>query len=245
MVRWNRLWKVPGLAVLAVLAGTPDEGFAQTDHFRCYQAQEVFIEQPRPAVLIDELGGDSDVKIHNAAWLCAPASLANAEGTQTVVTEPAGYLTFYPLSGTGGLGRREITIHNQFGTQAIDLTVARMVAVPTRVEGGPEPHGISPFKCYVASGEPLEVPATITDWLQTGAVSLVNPKYFCSPADWTLGEMTMPAVAGEKSLACYTVTPGSQCPRRTIDFDNAIGAPDIFRMGPSTFACVPSTVLPD
>src|SRR5688572_1459058 len=128
----RRRFMRPGLAGIAVLVASSQALFAQTDHFRCYQAQEIFVEQARDAELTDAFGGDPVVRIHNAAWFCNPVSKTVGEEAPTPITEPANHLTLYPLSNTNPSPPHRVTIDNQFGTRELVITSPRLVAVPTR-----------------------------------------------------------------------------------------------------------------
>ncbi|MGH9870214.1 MAG: DUF7450 family protein [Candidatus Polarisedimenticolia bacterium] len=235
-------WKAFGLAGLAALAVSSHGVFA-TDAYKCYQAQEIFVEQARPSVINDAFGGDPDVRVHNAQWFCNPVSVELADGTFIQATAPSNHLTLYPVSNSSPIGKKDIRIQNQFGTQTIGITTARLAALPTWKQGDGAPDGVSPFKCYVATGDALDVDATLEDDFHTESVTVVQPKYFCSPATITTGEESTPAIADEASLTCYKASPGSKPPVQHIFFDSQIGIPDTMRIGSSNFMCVPTTVL--
>lgn len=216
---------------------------APTDHFKCYVANELTLEQPITADIEDQFDDRLDVLVHNAGWFCNPAA-KTVDNVTTPILEPMNHLTFYPISRKSPEPRRLVRIRNQFGEQELVLAAPRLVAVPTQKEQLPPPSDISHFMCYEARSPSLNIPATLRDQFHIEEVRVLSSTYFCNPAAKTVDGVTTEPVAGESHLTCYKLTP-SENPETPdfVDIDNQFDDEDSLRIGPSQYLCVPSEKL--
>jgi hypothetical protein len=226
--------------IAIVLSALP--AFAQTDHFKCYNATELTLEQPTLVTLSDQFVAGDEVQVVNAVWFCNPVAKA-FRGQTTPVTEPQNHLTLYPFAIKETAPARRVTISNQFGEQVINVTAPRLLAVPTQKGTVPLTGTISHFKCYEAEGPALNVSVGLDDQFPgTETVRLLAPRFFCNPAVKTVGRVTTPIVPGEAHLACYKLTPSEQ---PAVDFVNIVNQfdRDTLKIEPSQFLCAPSRKL--
>jgi hypothetical protein len=213
-----------------------------TDHFECYNAEEVSLEEPIEATLEDQFGERADVLVHNISWFCNPAAKTVDEET-TGIDEEQNHLALYPISRKSPEPRRIVTIENQFGTQIINVTAPRLLAVPTQKAPFGPPAGISHFLCYEATGRALNVEATLEDQFEDAApdaVRVLSVRFLCNPASKTIDEVTTAPEADEDHLACYKISPSRQPSVDFVDISNQIDEEDSLMIGPSQFLCVPS-----
>jgi hypothetical protein len=218
--------------------------FAQTDHFKCYNATELTLEQPTLVTLSDQFDVAADeVQITNAVWFCNPVAKTFG-GTTTPITEPANHLTLYPFAIKETAPARRLTISNQFGEQVINVTAPRVLAVPTEKDGVPAVSPISHFKCYEAEGPALNAPVTLADQFPgTEVARLLAPRFWCNPAVKTFGGVLTPIDPLEKHLACYKLTPSNQPADDFVNIENQFDTDDILKIEPSQFVCAPSEKL--
>ncbi len=233
-----------GLMAVGLLVSATDlQAQGPTDHFKCYVANELTLEQPVLADLEDQFGERLDVMVHNAGWFCNP-TFKEVEAGVVPILEPFNHLTLYPLSNKHPEPRRLVTVRNQFGVQEIVVTAPRLLAVPTQKEELPPPDNISHFLCYQGRSRAIHVPATLRDQFQEEDVELLSATFFCNPAAKTIDGVTTPPETNEDHLTCYKFAPSDNpTAPEFADFSNQIDEEDTLRIGPSQYLCVPSEKL--
>lgn len=223
-----------------------------TDHFECYNAEEATLEPPIEATLEDQFGERPGVQVLNTVWFCNPAAKTVDEDV-TPIGEEQNHLALCTISRQSPEPRRIVTIDNQFGTQVLNVTAPRLLAVPTQKAPLGPTAGISHFLCYEATGRALNIEATLEDQFEDeepDGVQVLAPRFFCNPASKTIDEVTSPIEADEDHLACYKISPSRQPSVDFVDIGNQLDEDDTLQIGPSQFLCVPSektsvVTLPD
>jgi hypothetical protein len=213
-----------------------------TDHFKCYVATELTLDQPIPVSLEDQFAVRPDVQILNAVWFCNPVA-KTVDGVTTDILEPENHLTLYPFSIKSPEPRRLVTVRNQFGTQELVLTAPRLLAVPTQKAPLGPTHDISHFECYEARDASLGQAVSLEDQFHTEDGRVLSATYFCNPVTKTRDDVVTPPEPDEEHLTCYKVTPSEQPPADFVDISNQFDTEDTLMINPSQYLCVPSEKL--
>jgi len=179
------------------------------DHFKCYQFPPA---DPLPvsATLQDQF--DVAVSQVEQITFIVPFRFCTAVqkliGTAvTPIVNPADHLDMYLINQQPVLARR-VVVNNQFGTQTLAVSEARILAVPSvQLPATTPPLNLDHYKCYIASGPPVNVIATLGDEFQTVTQEILSPAYFCNPALKTHNGVVTPINNPLQHLTCYGISP--------------------------------------
>ena len=132
---------------------------------------------------------------------------------------------------------------NQFGSQPLVLGDPDSLCVPTEKLIFPGPVFLDHYKCYVASGAPVDVGVALVDQFQGRTTLVLEPKLFCAPAEKN-GEVMIDPVT---HLTCYDTNPISGGPGPIPILNQFIPAADQLELLQADTLCVPSTkqLVPD
>lgn len=219
----------------------------RVDHFRCYPPLN------NPVVntniqLIDQF----DAALHAVENInqltifrfCNPAKKA-VGGVVTPIVNIKHHLTFF-LINPQPLIMRAVTVRNQFGTQTLSVADARALAVPTGKAIFPNPAPPAPldldhYKCYIASGNPVNVLVTLSDQFFGETVGVTQPLAFCNPVKKIHDGVTTGILNPDGHLVCYATTP-SAFAGATVNISNQFGLFTLELSRPDLL-CVPSLKL--
>jgi hypothetical protein len=207
------------------------------DHFSVYQAAGPTPPASFQTVSLRDQFGEEDVELGALNLFMVPAD-KNAEGLK----DPISHLACNPILN-GNPGLPEVTVSNQFGEATLGVGVARELCVPTEKRITPGSVEIEHFKCYEASGEPVDAAVALVDQFQEWGGLALAPFRFCNPADKN-GEGIQNFT---DHLTCYTVSPTGQSLDFAVPISNQIypdpdAEIDVFE----PFAlCVPSMTVPE
>ncbi len=242
-------------------------GPTDLDHYKCY-----FVEAPPqqiPMLLQDQFDlatksveSIADVRL---VRFCNPVQ-KNINGIVTKILKPTDHMAMYLLNPQPTTPRT-VVISNQFGDQILALGNAEILAVPSGAvlppaTGGvpslpPIPADMDHYKCYVASGHPIEATAILIDTFHSEKVQVLEPFLFCNPVQKThpIGATPTSIQRPLDHLACYKITPTPF--QGTIYFNNqlvsntsattsssaAAVTPPSVAVGPADMLCAPSFKL--
>jgi hypothetical protein len=219
----------------------------RVDHFRCYPPLN------NPVVntniqLIDQF----DAALHSVENInqltifrfCNPAK-KTVGGVVTPIVNIKHHLTFF-LINPQPLIMRAVTVKNQFGTQTLSVADARALAVPTGKAIFPNPAPPAPldldhYKCYIASGNPVNVLVTLSDQFFAESVGVTQPLAFCNPVTKIHDGITTGIRNPDGHLVCYATTP-SAFAGATVNISNQFGLFTLELSRPDLL-CVPSLKL--
>ncbi len=183
------------VALLAVLAGNTvaDAQLSLLDHFKCYRVTEgtpanAFVALQDQFDLLNETF--EHVVVQNPLLFCNPVSKTLASGQVTSIVNENNHLKMYFIAPTL-TQTRLVTVTNQFTGSAITtLQVFQPVilAVPTQKRPHGPPEGLDHFKCYVVSGNPLNIPLGLVDQFDKEQVRVGRPVLLCNPTVKIHGE---------------------------------------------------------
>jgi hypothetical protein len=218
------------------------------DHFTCYTAKGAPLHHKRPVLLRDQFEREW-VVLGPPASLCNPASTVHVKAVH-----PRAHLTCYRIRNAkrdpnGGVDvQRTVIVTNEFGKQRLTVTKALTLCLPsskslTRHDPGPPPRRLDHFKCYAASGHPLQPRRMVVlDQFGKRVIVVERPVELCNPVSKNHGRILHPRA----HLVCYAARPQTFV-GRTVTVRNQFGRE---RLGVGAFStyCVPShkrLLLPD
>jgi len=202
------------------------------DHFRCYS-----ITVGHPTGLLVTLEDQFDHRLDKVEQVfvglpigfCNPVAKTvpgpgQGPGQTTDIRDPSAHLTLYEIHET--IAQRaitwKVTVDNQFGRQTLFVSRPVVLGVPTEkasVAGEPTglgaPVGLNHFKCYLAKGRTLNLPATLQDQFEAADVLVVEPLLFCNPVTKTVtrsdgADVVTPIEDEEAHLTCYDIDLAAQ-----------------------------------
>src|SRR5262249_12472751 len=260
--RMKKLWlSIAVLALTAILTGSalaqvvpppptptpilpPDR---RVDHFRCYPPL-TNPTLPTNIQLIDQL----DAALHQVENInqlilfrfCNPVQKTIGD-VITPIVNIKHHLTIF-LINPQPLIMRTVTVRNQFGTQTLSVADARALAVPTGKAIFPNPAPPAPldldhYKCYIASGNPVNVLVTLRDQFFAESVGVTQPRAFCNPVKKIHDGITTGILNPDGHLVCYATTP-SAFAGATVNISNQFGLFTLELSRPDLL-CVPSLKL--
>jgi hypothetical protein len=246
--------------VSAPSASTEDGPLRPLDHFMCYG-----IASPNLNVnvqLEDQFdAGPVDTLVLAPNYHCNPARKFDGEvnvlellGALTL-SNRYGHLEWYRIK-TATVPARTVQVDNQFGTQTLQLTQPRWLAVPT-VKDGEEfepanwcgnwwavyspnyqrdcvaPPQLDHYKCYIATGASVDRQVSLWDQFEfdSNFVALA-PLKFCNPVEKTHNSNFTGIVNSRDHLVCYDVA-------RTVHTENQFGTAE-YVVRKNMELCVPS-----
>lgn len=225
-------------------ASAPDLQLVDFDletHFRCYTVSRQTPDTPKTALLSDQfIAADTDT-IVNPLQFCAPTSkngLPIADSTE--------HLTLYgaPDSLTPHL---TVSTEDEFGSRTLVAVGARWLLVPTEKVvdsvGLGFPSNLNHFRCYQVVGEPVDTTVTLADQFSTDTVRVEHPRYFCNPAEKTLGGVTSPILEPDVHLTCYDIFAPQRVRPTSFGVRNQIEPEDVFTITAFQLLCVPAAKL--
>jgi hypothetical protein len=203
------------------------------DHFTVYDATG----PPGPAVSVDDQFYSQTAQLGDTQLFMVPAD-KNQEG----ITDPFSHLTCYQMPGAVA-GHPNVTVSNQFGTdQPIGVGFPKELCVPTEKLITPGPVNIDHFKCYEATGPPLDIPVTLADQFQGFPSLVVEPFRLCNPADKNGEGIANP----DDHLVCYLLAPPGGFLGVPIPIQNQFFPTTQIDIGQPFALCVPSVkMLPE
>jgi hypothetical protein len=180
------------------------------DHFKCYQTEG-------PAVLATVLledQFDAAAGIVETAVVGSPARFCNpvqkSHKGQTRIKHEENHLVFY-LTNAVPTPPQTVVVSNQFdpatGPQTLQLLNNHVVlAVPTEKQ----PHGpttdLDHFKCYRATGQPINDRVGLKDQFHRERVKVLEPFRFCNPVEKNHAGAVTPILRPDDHLVCYVIT---------------------------------------
>jgi hypothetical protein len=236
------------IAIPSQAVPTPTPPLEQrVDHFRCY------LPLNNPVVntniqLIDQF----DAALHSVENInqlilfrfCNPVK-KQVGGVVTPMVSIKHHLTIF-LINPQPIIMRTVTVRNQFGTQTLSVADARALAVPTGKAIYPNPAPPAPtdmdhYKCYIASGNPVNVLVTLSDQFFAESVWVTQPLAFCNPVKKIHDAITTTILNPDGHLVCYATTP-SAFAGATVNISNQFGLFTL-ELGRPDLLCVPSLKL--
>jgi hypothetical protein len=233
------------------------------DHFYCYFAAGRV--QPMTVLLQDQfdaaLKQTEQIQDLRIIRFCNPVQKTTADGSVTQIQHPDDHLTMYLITPEPIIPRA-VVVRNQFGTQQLRTGNAVLLAVPSGKvwpvpvtappQTPPIPADLDHFKCYLASGKPLDRTVLLQDqfFKDTAGVlaAALQPILFCNPVQKSVpnplngGLITTAITNPIAHLTCYVTTRRSFT--STLLYDNQF-SPQLssLQVANPDFLCVPSLKL--
>jgi hypothetical protein len=167
-----------------------------------------------PVVLIDDQFGTQTTDLGRPIRFMVPVS-KNDEP----LFDFFSHLTCYQI--VDGAEAPAVISTNQFGAQPLT----------------PGPVNIDHYKCYFASGSPIDVGVFLQDQFGQTSAIVLSPRLFCAPAAKN-GE---PIADPITHLTCYDTTPPGVAPGPVPILNQFLPAPDLLELLESDLLCAPST----
>lgn len=247
----KKIWLFIALLALTTIVSVsasaqipPDQ---RVDHFRCYPP----LTNPTIATNI-QLIDQFDAAMHAVENInqltifrfCNPVQ-KTVNGVVTPMVSIKHHLTIF-LINPQPIIMRTVVVKNQFGQQTLSVADARALAVPTGKAIQPNPAPPAPvdmdhYKCYVASGNPVNVLANLKDQFLSENVGITSPLAFCNPVKKIHGGVTTGILNPDVHLVCYATT-ASVFEGANINISNQFGLFSLSLNRPDLL-CVPSLKL--
>ncbi|MBW2399614.1 MAG: hypothetical protein JRG80_10100, partial [Deltaproteobacteria bacterium] len=144
---------VAGVAAIWLLVGATHA--TAVDHFRVYPNSAGF-GIDGPIVQIDDQFGSQTTDLGGVVRFMVPAD-KNQEG----LADFFSHLTCYQI--VDGVAGPAVISTNQFGAQSLTLGAPDTLCVPTEKLITPGPVNIDHYKCYVATGAPVDLGVSLQD----------------------------------------------------------------------------------
>jgi hypothetical protein len=109
--------------------------------------------------------------------------------------------------------------------------------VPTEKLISPGPVNLDHYKCYVTSGNALDMGVALLDQFGSTSAIVLSPRLFCTPASKN-GEPILDAIT---HLTCYDTTPPGVSPGLVPILNQFLPAPDLLELLEANMLCAPST----
>jgi hypothetical protein len=198
------------------------------DHFQSYPVAAV-TGMDGPIVQIVDQFGSQTTDLGLPIRFLVPAD-KNDEG----IDDPISHLTCYQIDD--GVAGPQVISTNQFGEQPLTLGTPDSLCVPTEKLIDPGPVDVDHYKCYVASGAPVDLGVAVMDQFQARATLVVEPKLFCAPANKNGEGIDDPV----NHLTCYSTSPVGGAPGLIPISNQFVAGDQIELLGPDLL-CAPST----
>ena len=199
-----------------------------TDHFQSYPVSAATgIEGP--VVQIEDQLGTQTTNLGSPIRFLVPVD-KNDEG----IDDPFSHSTCYQI--TDGVAGPPVISTNQFGVQPLTLGVPESLCVPTEKLITPGLVDLDHYKCYLATGAPVDLGVSLVDQFQARSTLVLDPKLFCTPADKNGEGIDDPLT----HLTCYSTSPIGQAPG-LIPIVNQFIAGDQLDLLEADLLCAPST----
>jgi hypothetical protein len=199
------------------------------DHFRVYPVLDG-TGFDGPVVQIDDQFGSQTTDLGAPTRFLVPLSKNNEP-----LLDFFSHLTCYKISD--GIAGLPVISTNQFGVQPLTLGVPDSFCVPTEKLIAPGPINIDHYKCYLASGAPIDVGIALQDQFGSVSAIVLSPKLFCTPADKNGEGITDPVT----HMTCYDTTPPGLAPGPIPILNQFLPAPDVLTLLEADMLCAPST----
>lgn len=183
-----------------------------------------------PIVQIDDQFGTQATDLGNPTRFLVPVS-KNGEG----LVDFFSHLTCYQI--VDGVAGPAVISTNQFGVQPLTLGVPDTLCVPTEKLIAPGPINVDHYKCYLASGAPVDAGVSLQDQFGSTSAIVLSPRLFCTPASKN-GEPISDPVA---HLTCYDTTPPGLAPGPIPILNQFTPVADTLQLAEADMVCVPST----
>jgi len=215
---------------LVILASAVSPAGAQgVDHFQGYSTSAA-LGLPGPIVQILDQFGMQTTDLGRPIRFLVPVD-KNDEG----IFDPFSHLTCYQI--VDGSPAPPVIATNQFGSQPLVLGDPDSLCVPTEKLIFPGPVFLDHYKCYVASGAPVDVGVALVDQFQGRTALVLEPTLFCAPAEKNGEGMIDPAT----HLTCYSTNPIGGGPGPIPILNQFTPAVDQVELLQADTLCVPST----
>jgi hypothetical protein len=232
-------------ARLILLAATLLPAFGQiaTDHFKCYAVPSSTPPVANVPVLLQDQFSDGPIQalVQPAIRLCNPTEKTVLDTTPTPepIVNPNNHLTLYRLQSPEGVLNIPVEVANQFGTKRLLAIAPVALAVPTQKLPHAPPANLDHFKCYSASGEPINIPVRLRDQFQSATHLVGAPALLCNPTRKVHGGLTFGISHPDEHLVCYRITRRpNQMTRQVIN--QMFAGTQTFAVTFSDMLCVPS-----
>ena len=191
------------------------------------RAERVFRNPGIPLTLIDQFESQ-DVLAQVAREFCNPVTKIH-NGVLTGITNPASHLTFYSIIAPQGPDpTRIVDVQNQFGPQTLTVTNPILLGVPSQKDTEPPPSGLDHFKCYQATGNPVNAVVDLIDQFHfEPGVAVLNPDWFCNPTEKIHNGQDFPITDPVDHLVCYLINP--QPPFQWPERDQSVRQRELLR----------------
>lgn len=205
-------------------------GAPALDHYTLYDAEG---PDGPPRVTLEDRFQTEVLNLNPVVFFMSPTD-ANGGG----ISDPLTHLTCYGIS-TSMFGI-SLDVETPFGPQALRIGRPVALCVPTETDASPEP--MSPlrdhYKCYEASGPPLEgVVMRLSDRFQDRSeVRVSDPLLLCNPVDKNAEGI----VNSEKHLTCYATEPSGDSVGLLSIRNQFHEDEDLVFVFPPSALCVPS-----
>lgn len=180
------------------------------DHFKCHNASGPAINVP--VTLQDQFDlafvppRVERKTVVKPVLLCNPVTKTLA-GVHTGVTNPNTHLKIYTIAPAETAPVRSVVVNNQFGDQKLTVRNPVVLAVPTqKLPHGPF-SGVDHFKCYVASGQPINRVVDLDDQFDLERnITVLQPVVFCNPVQKTRGTEVTRITHPDDHLVLYSLS---------------------------------------
>ena len=170
-----------------------------------YFARQIngFISAPLDVILTDQWGTTT----HTSNGLSHFISPVTQDG---VPPSDQYHFTYYPFSALGSEPPRTILVTNKFGEDegwTLGGSITLLNPALKDAEAGEGVPPINHYKCYrVESAPTYDIPVTLQDQFQNyGDATVVNPLFWCEPAEMQVGGEIYPIQDQTAWLAVYAV----------------------------------------
>lgn len=208
------------------------------DHYKVYQV----VPNPNvnlPVTLVDQFGTFNHVAT-TLDWFATPVQ-KQVVGAPNIypINDPITHYAWWKI--TDQPFNALVLATNQFGTQSLVVQDAAYLLNPAlKNQTGPPPVK-NHYKCYLCSGQAVNVPVVLTDQFDTWQTTVAVPKYFCTPAEKIMSPTQVyPIVDPNQHYVCYQIQPPDFGTFPAFMTDQFIPALNI-NLYPGVFLCVPST----
>ncbi len=152
-----------------------------------------------PIVLEDQFGvvtinaGDLDFLAYPAVKNGEPIIDPSAHQTWWLISDPHPSTT--------------VSIANQFGQQLLTIGSGKYLVAPARVGAPGASLPYNHYKCYSASGTPVNVALVLQGRHGIEYVTATTPELFCTPVTKTIAGISYPPTDPGMRMVCYRLSP--------------------------------------
>lgn len=177
----------------------------QLEHFKCYKIRPRQAVKQRRVQLADQFGASS-ARVLAPLSLCAPA-----QKNQERFVNDTAHLECYAIRQTPAFRARTVAVHNQFGSDILDVTKPTSLCAPSLKTPAkqrkppplPPAEQIDHFTCYRVSSQAQAPPrqVSVTDQFGSERLMVLQPVNLCAPVQKNAAQVQHPV----GHLVCYKV----------------------------------------